>query len=61
MQAKALISSSIECIDPKLSGKKALDLMDQYRINHLAITLEPIYSQPLDSHIIHSKTRKILP
>ena len=27
MQAKALISSSIECIDPNLSGKKALDLM----------------------------------
>ena len=43
MQAKALISTSIECIDPKLSGKKALDLMDQYRINHLAIVKDNYY------------------
>ena len=54
MQAKALISSSIECIDPKLSGKKALDLMDQYRINHLAIVKDNYYQGILSRNEILS-------
>lgn len=54
MQAKALISSSIEFIDPKLSGKKALDLMDQYRINHLAIVKDNYYQGILSRNEILS-------
>ena len=54
MQAKSLISSSIECIDPKLSGKKALDLMDQYRINHLAIVKDNYYQGILSRNEILS-------
>ena len=54
MQAKVLISSSIECIDPKLSGKKALDLMDQYRINHLAIVKDNYYQGILSRNEILS-------
>ncbi|MDG2086659.1 MAG: CBS domain-containing protein [Flavobacteriales bacterium] len=54
MQAKALISSSIECIDPKLSGEKALDLMDKYRINHLAIVKDNYYQGILSRNEILS-------
>ena len=38
MQAMTLISSSIESIHPKEDGKTALEMMKQFRINHLAIT-----------------------
>jgi len=38
MQAITLISSSIESIHPKEDGEKALEMMKQFRINHLAIT-----------------------
>ena len=54
MQAKALISSSIEGIDPKLSGEKALNLMDQYRINHLAIVKDNYYQGILSRNEILS-------
>ena len=37
MQAKALISSSIESIHPQENGSKALQMMDQFRVHHLAI------------------------
>ena len=37
MQANQLISSTIESIHPDEDGNKALELMDQFRINHLAI------------------------
>jgi len=37
MQAKALISSSIESIHPQENGNKALQMMDQFRVHHLAI------------------------
>ena len=54
MQAKALISSSIECIDPKLSGEKAIDLMDKYRIHHLAIVKDNYYQGILSRNEILS-------
>ena len=38
MQAITLISSSIESIHPQENGKKALRMMSQFRIQHLAIT-----------------------
>ena len=37
MQAKALISSSIKSIHPVEDGNRALEMMDQFRIYHLAI------------------------
>jgi len=37
MQANQLISSTIESIHPDEDGNKALELMDQFRVNHLAI------------------------
>ena len=37
MQSKALISSSIESIHPQEDGNRALEMMDQFRVNHLAI------------------------
>ena len=37
MQASELISSSIESIHPMENGKRAVQMMDQFRINHLAI------------------------
>jgi CBS domain-containing protein len=37
MQANTLISSSIKSIHPVEDGNKALQMMDQFRINHLAI------------------------
>ena len=37
MQANTLISSSIKSIHPVEDGNRALDMMDQFRINHLAI------------------------
>ena len=38
MQANALISSTIESIHPQEDGNKALEMMDNFRIHHLAIT-----------------------
>jgi len=37
MQANTLISSSIKGIHPVEDGNKALQMMDQFRINHIAI------------------------
>lgn len=37
MQASELISSSIESIHPMEDGNRAIQMMDQFRINHLAI------------------------
>ena len=37
MQAKQLISSTIESIPPDEDGNRALEMMEQFRINHLAI------------------------
>lgn len=37
MQAITIISSSIESIHPQENGKTALDMMSQFRVNHLAI------------------------
>ena len=37
MQANKLISSTIESIHPEEDGNRALQMMDQFRINHLAI------------------------
>ena len=37
MQASKLISSTIESIHPEEDGNRALEMMDQFRINHLAI------------------------
>ena len=37
MQANKLISSTIESIHPEEDGNRALEMMDQFRINHLAI------------------------
>lgn len=43
MQANALISSSIKSIHPVEDGNKALEMMDQFRINHLAIVKNNFY------------------
>ena len=37
MQANKLISSTIESIHPEEDGNRALEMMDQFRIHHLAI------------------------
>lgn len=37
MQANKLISSTIESIHPEENGRRALEMMGQFRINHLAI------------------------
>ena len=37
MQAYKLISSTIESIHPDENGQRALEMMDQFRVNHLAI------------------------
>lgn len=37
MQASTLISSSIESIHPVEDGNRALQMMEQFRVNHLAI------------------------
>ena len=43
MQANALISSSIKSIHPVEDGNKALEMMDEFRINHLAIVKNNFY------------------
>ena len=37
MQANTLISSSIESIHPQEDGNTALQMMDQFRVHHLAV------------------------
>jgi len=37
MQANELISSTIESIHPDEDGNKALEMMEQFRINHIAV------------------------
>ena len=37
MQANQLISSTIESVTPDEDGNRALELMEQFRVNHLAI------------------------
>ena len=43
MQANALISSSISSIHPVEDGNRALEMMDQFRIHHLAIVKKNFY------------------
>ena len=43
MQAYKLISSSIESIHPDEDGNRALQMMDQYRVNHLAVVKNSFY------------------
>ena len=43
MQADALISSSISSIHPVEDGNRALEMMDQFRIHHLAIVKKKFY------------------
>ena len=43
MQAYKLISSSIGSILPSEDGNRALQMMDQYRINHLAVVKNDFY------------------
>ena len=43
MQANTLISSSIKSIHPVEDGNRALEMMDQFRVNHLAIVKNNFY------------------
>lgn len=43
MQANALISSSISSIHPVEDGNRALEMMDQFRIHHIAIVKKNFY------------------
>ena len=43
MQASTLISSSITSIHPVEDGNRALEMMDQFRINHLAIVKKDFF------------------
>ena len=43
MQASKLISSTIESIQPEEDGNRALEMMDQFRINHLAVVRNTFY------------------
>jgi CBS domain-containing protein len=43
MQANTLISSNIKSIHPLEDGKRALEMMEQFRINHLAIVKNNFY------------------
>lgn len=43
MQANTLISSSIKSINPVEDGSTALKMMDQFRINHLAIVKDKYF------------------
>ena len=43
MQAYKLISSSIQSIHPDEDGNRALQMMDQYRVNHLAVVKNSFY------------------
>ena len=43
MQADKLISKSITSIHPDEDGKRALELMDYFRVNHLAVVKNNFY------------------
>ena len=43
MQAHKLISSTIQSIHPDEDGNRALELMNLYRVNHLAIVKNDFY------------------
>ena len=43
MQANRLISSTIQGIHPDEDGNRALELMDLYRVNHLAVVKNNFY------------------
>ena len=43
MQAYRLISSTIQSIHPNEDGNRALELMDLYRVNHLAVVKNDFY------------------
>ena len=43
MQAHKLISSTIQSIHPDEDGNRALELMNLYRVNHLAIVKNNFY------------------
>ncbi len=43
MQANTLISSSIKSVHPVEDGNRALEMMDQFRVNHLAIVKNNFY------------------
>jgi CBS domain-containing protein len=43
MQAKTLISSSIKSIHPVEDGNRAMEMMDQFRVHHLAIVKNNFY------------------
>lgn len=43
MQAHRLISSTIQGIHPDEDGNRALELMDLYRVNHLAVVKNNFY------------------
>lgn len=43
MQAHRLISSTIQSIHPDEDGNRALELMDLYRVNHLAVVKNEFY------------------
>ena len=43
MQAHRLISSTIQSIHPDEDGNRALQLMGQYRVNHLAVVKNNFY------------------
>ena len=43
MQAHRLISSTIQSIHPDEDGNRALELMDLYRVNHLAVVKNDFY------------------
>lgn len=54
MQADELISSTITSLHPDDDGKRALSLMDQFRINHLAIVKNDFYLGVVSDKEIHN-------
>ena len=54
MQASELISSTILSLHPEESGKRALELMDQFRVNHLAIVKNDFYLGVVSDKEIHN-------
>ena len=43
MQALDLISSTLIYVSPSDTGSKALDIMDEFRVNHLAVVKDNFY------------------
>lgn len=54
MQASKLISSSIISLHPDDDGERALQLMDQFRVNHLAIAKNNFYLGVVSDKEIHN-------